>query len=102
MPWHFMGRPGTRRPQSGSLRKHSTADDRTHDMTPGRKANMKKRLFFKQRGLCCLCDQLMDESLKVPDPMAITIDHIQPISRGGRVSATDNMRLAHAKCNWRR
>lgn len=49
-----------------------------------------------------LCCQPIDFSLASTEPMGPTIDHVVPLSRGGRRRALSNMRLAHRRCNERR
>lgn len=48
--------------------------------------------------VCALCSSVVDFSLKYPNPMAATVDHVVPITRGGR-NVRDNTQLAHARCN---
>ena len=38
-------------------------------------------------------------SLKYPNPLAPSIDHIVPINRGGHPSDISNLQLAHWTCN---
>ena len=58
----------------------------------------KKRIFASQN-VCALCGKPVDFSLKWPDPMSATIDHIIPVARGGSPDAIENMQLAHLCCN---
>jgi 5-methylcytosine-specific restriction endonuclease McrA len=59
----------------------------------------RKRILASQ-SVCGICGQPVDKSIKDPrDPMAPTIDHIIPISRGGHPSDISNLQLAHRWCN---
>ena len=49
--------------------------------------------------MCGICGYPVDKSLKYPDPMSATIDHIIPINKNGHPSDIDNMQLAHFACN---
>lgn len=73
--------------------------------------------FAKQRGLvitrllardgtnCAICGEPLDlqkrRSERRRDPEQISLDHKVPRSAGG-LSKLDNLRLAHARCNWAR
>lgn len=59
--------------------------------------NRKKVLATQE--ICALCGRPVDKSLKYPDPMAATVDHIIPVSRGGHPSSLDNLQIAHFRCN---
>ena len=63
-------------------------------------------LWEAQQGKCWICQQPLPEPAvcmdgKVPPDFA-TIDHIVPLSKGGKKSDTGNMMLAHQKCNLER
>lgn len=58
----------------------------------------KKKIFATQT-VCALCGKAVDFSLKYPNPMAPSIDHIIPINRGGHPSDISNLQLAHWTCN---
>lgn len=47
---------------------------------------------------CCLCLKPIDETLQSPDPMSFSLEHLTPISRGGRHDI-DNIGFAHRVCN---
>lgn len=57
-----------------------------------------KALLRKTATLCALCGLPLDKSLRYPDPMSISIDHIIPIALGGR-STLDNLQATHLVCN---
>jgi 5-methylcytosine-specific restriction endonuclease McrA len=51
---------------------------------------------------CMLCgDAFSDPAPPYPDPMSVTVDHIQTNWRGGSKDLA-NLRLAHNKCNMKR
>lgn len=58
----------------------------------------RKRIYATQT-ICGICGKPVDFSLKYPDPMSATIDHIIPIDKGGHPSDIDNLQLAHFCCN---
>ena len=58
----------------------------------------KKRIFATQN-TCGICGHPVDFSLKPPHPMAPTLDHIIPVSKGGHPSDIDNLQLSHWTCN---
>lgn len=58
----------------------------------------KKRIYATQT-VCALCGKPVDFSLRYPNPLAPSIDHIIPINRGGHPSDISNLQLAHWTCN---
>lgn len=57
------------------------------------------RKIYATQKVCGICGQPVDFSLKWPDPMAKTIDHIIPVAKGGHPSDINNLQLAHFTCN---
>lgn len=62
---------------------------------------LKARLYWRDSGLCGICKQLVDTSLKYPDPMSFSIDHIIPRSVKADHSFK-NLRTTHLECNLKR
>lgn len=58
----------------------------------------KKRILATQNS-CGICGKPIDMSLKYPDPLAPTVDHVIPINKGGHPSSIENLQLAHSTCN---
>ena len=58
-----------------------------------------KKIILATQSICAICGQPVDKTLRYPDPMAPTVDHIIPVSKGGHPSAMDNLQLAHSCCN---
>lgn len=58
-----------------------------------------KRVILHTQTVCGICGQPVDMSLKSPDPMSATIDHIIPLDKGGHPSDISNLQLAHRWCN---
>lgn len=52
-------------------------------------------------GLCGICGETMDRTLRRPDPMSKSIDHIIPLAKGG-THEQDNLQWAHLVCNMRK
>lgn len=50
---------------------------------------------------CYVCKELIDFSLKHPDPMSKSLEHVIPISRGGEHSYA-NTAISHLVCNMRK
>jgi hypothetical protein len=47
---------------------------------------------------CQLCLAPVNRTLKWPDPMSVTLDHVRPVTRGGTHNA-ENLQTAHWVCN---
>ena len=58
-------------------------------------------IFERDQWTCQICGEHVDGNVRFPDPMAATIDHIEPVSQGG-ADAPSNVQLAHSKCNSRK
>ncbi len=58
-------------------------------------------IWKRDNFICQLCFHLVDVLLKVPHPLAPTLDHVIPISKGGK-HEPENVQLAHFECNWKR
>lgn len=55
-------------------------------------------LFERDGGACGICGEMIDMSLRHPDRMRASVDHVVPFSRGG-THAADNLQLSHLRCN---
>ena len=58
-----------------------------------------KKIIFKTQNTCGICGKPVDFSLKYPDPLSATVDHIIPVSKNGHPSEISNLQLAHFSCN---
>lgn len=58
-----------------------------------------KKIILATQSICGICGQPVDKTLKYPDPMSPTVDHIIPVSKCGDPTALDNLQLAHRYCN---
>ena len=58
-----------------------------------------KKYILKTQEVCGICGLPVDKSIKYPDPMSPTVDHIIPIAKGGHPSDLANLQLAHRCCN---
>lgn len=58
-----------------------------------------RKKILASQSVCGICGKPVDKTLKYPDPMSPTIDHIIPLARGGHPADLDNLQLAHRACN---
>lgn len=58
-------------------------------------------LYRRDKGICWLCGEPCDISLDPNDNYYPSIDHVYPVSLGGK-DTWDNVRLAHRICNTRK
>lgn len=58
-----------------------------------------KKIILATQSVCGICGKPVDKSIKYPDPMSPTIDHIIPIAQHGDPVALENLQLAHRCCN---
>lgn len=58
-----------------------------------------KKTILKSQDVCGICGRLVDKTLKYPNPMCATVDHIIPLNKGGHPSDLENLQLAHLFCN---
>lgn len=55
--------------------------------------------ILKTQTICGICGKPVDFSYKNPHPLAPTVDHIIPVSKGGHPTDLSNLQLAHRCCN---
>ena len=58
-----------------------------------------KRIILATQELCAICGKPVDKSIRYPNPLSPSVDHIIPIARGGHPSDLSNLQLAHRICN---
>ena len=58
-------------------------------------------IFERDRWRCGLCGEAVDKTLKSPDPMAASLDHIVSLADGGMHSRS-NTQCSHWLCNSRK
>lgn len=61
----------------------------------------RSEIFARDDWMCQLCFEPVDPSLRYPDPMSVSLDHVIPVSRGGSHSRA-NTQCAHLACNMRK
>jgi len=55
-------------------------------------------VYERDKWKCQLCFKPVNPDLQYPDPRSPSLDHVIPLSRGGRHDST-NLQLAHLQCN---
>jgi 5-methylcytosine-specific restriction endonuclease McrA len=58
----------------------------------------RREVFERDGWICGLCDTPVDPTLRYPDPMSVSIDHVVPVSLHGDHSMA-NVQCAHLSCN---
>lgn len=58
-------------------------------------------IFERDGWRCGICGRKVDRDLDWPHPKSASLDHVEPLSRGGEHSRA-NTRLAHLDCNIQR
>jgi len=58
-----------------------------------------RRVILATQSICGICGKPVDKTLKFPDPMSPSVDHIIPVSKNGDPVALENLQLAHRYCN---
>lgn len=71
------------------------------DMDPSNRAMFEhnKKIILATQSICAICGKPVDKSIKYPDPMSPTVDHIIPLAKNGDPVSLDNLQLAHRYCN---
>jgi 5-methylcytosine-specific restriction endonuclease McrA len=58
-------------------------------------------VYRRDEGKCQLCGDPVDLSIRWPDPLSASLDHVVPQSKGGPHTFS-NVQLAHLSCNSRK
>ena len=58
-----------------------------------------RKIILATQDICAICGKPVDKTLKSPNPMSASVDHIIPVSKGGHPSDLSNLQLAHRACN---
>ena len=58
-----------------------------------------RKIILATQTICAICGKPVDKTLKAPDPVSATVDHIIPVAKHGHPSALENLQLAHRACN---
>ena len=61
----------------------------------------KSAIWKRDHGRCQLCGEKIDRRHRAPHPLALSLDHIVPLSKGGTHEPA-NVQLAHFGCNSRK
>ena len=97
---HFKNpRVGEKMP-SGQLKNRPTYSNRPEKNKAVRSQwEHNKKIILATQSVCGICGKPVDKSLKYPNPMSPTVDHIIPVAKNGDPVALDNLQLAHMYCN---
>lgn len=57
-------------------------------------------VFKRDGGVCMICNKKVDKSLRWPNAMSFSINHVVPISKGG-ADTFGNVETSHLVCNMR-
>jgi len=63
-----------------------------------RTQSFRRNIYFRDEGLCGICNEPILLSDKYPHPRSLSIDHIVPLSKGGN-HAKYNLQITHWNCN---
>ena len=55
-------------------------------------------VFNRDGWICYVCGEKINQSIKYPDPMCATLEHIVALANGG-THTLDNVSVSHLKCN---
>ena len=55
-------------------------------------------IFDRDGWVCGICRTIIDKTIRLPSPMAATLDHVVPLALGG-LHTKDNVQAAHHYCN---
>ena len=58
-------------------------------------------IYERDGWVCQLCIEPIDRTLRYPDPMSVSLDHVVPVSLGGDNSA-ENLQASHFRCNLKK
>lgn len=58
-----------------------------------------RKKILQTQDVCAICGRPVDKTLRYPNRMAPTVDHILPLNKGGHPSDINNLQLAHFICN---
>lgn len=75
-------------------RNRTKSGRRTARLRPG----IPSRLLGQYGGRCGICRLPIDQALRWPHPLCLTLDHIHPLAAGGP-DTEDNLWPAHRRCN---
>lgn len=85
---------------SAICRIRTRGRDESRRRTPGSGASLyaDREIFERDKWRCHLCGKKVDPKADRRSPLGATIDHLVPLSEGGRDDAA-NVATAHLKCN---
>lgn len=90
----------TEKERADAVRQNSRLHDYRKRSRSGSKSERwtKAQVVEKSNGICALCGEPIDMTLKNPHRSSFSVDHIIPLSKGGS-NLFDNVQAAHLSCN---
>ena len=75
--------------------------DKRPERRAGKRSQWEKnrKIILATQSICGICGKPVNKSLKYPDPMSPTVDHIIPVTKRGDPLDLDNLQLARLMCN---
>ena len=88
-------------PKTESLEKEKLRCKKRHELISRGEPINRQAIFERDGWICQLCGKPVDPELKWPNIMSASLDHIMPLSLGGK-HTTENVQLTHLGCNSRK
>ena len=85
-------------PRGAYLNRPTSKMRPEHDPARSQVFKKNKKIILATQSICGICGLPVDKTIRYPDPMSPTVDHIIPCAKGGS-DELDNLQLAHRKCN---
>lgn len=67
----------------------------------GKRGYLRTKICERDGWICQICKEPVERSAHHPNPLAPSLDHIIPVSKGGS-SDPSNLQLTHLRCNLKR
>jgi 5-methylcytosine-specific restriction endonuclease McrA len=80
---------------------HKTRRRSKHRPPDSRESRRIRAAVIDVESHCHICGEAVDKTLRYPDRMSATVDHVTPLALGGSGNRS-NLRLAHLRCNLKK